>query len=123
MYAPVVKSVRRVREHSLGPNLKAVLFTGIEVPDGGIEYAHLLAIYRAGEQDPVAFISSEINEVGAAEDVGLERGERSGSHFLCAFVGNGHRNYGADDKWGDLAAFEQAALERAGRLRDAGDLG
>jgi hypothetical protein len=116
MYAPMIKSARRVREHILDANHTAVLLTNIET-NSTIEYTHLVAVFRRGKQDPIAFISSEakskpdnpiLKELGLD---GIEFTEEPGSHFLCAFVEDGHRNFGASDEWADLEKFEVRALD------------
>lgn len=116
MYAPMIKSARRVREHVLDANHTAVLLTDIE-NDSPIEYTHLVAVFRHEKQDPIAFISSEakskpddpiLKELGLDE---IEFTEEPGSHFLCAFVGGAHRNFGASDDWADLEKFEVRALD------------
>lgn len=103
MYAPLIKSARRVREHVVGRDLGAVLLTDIEPDDRSrVRYAHLLVVFRRGERDPIAFISSEIAAAENAQD---------GSHFLCAFLANGRKNQGANDAWADVDKFERAALQ------------
>jgi hypothetical protein len=121
MYMPIVKSARRVREHAIGPDRSAVLLTDIVGATSGPQYAHLLVVYDKGVKDPIAIISSEIAAMDSAElkELGLEDfdiPEPEGSHFLCSFLPSGHANYGASDAWGDLAQFEQAALDRLRRL-------
>lgn len=122
MYAPIIESARRVREHTLGPSHTAVLLTDIVGPSR-INYAHILVIFASGREDPVAFISSEAS--GDPSDILAELGlddddfafkEEEGSHFLCAFTENGHSNFGASDDWADLEKFERGALELVHRL-------
>ena len=123
MYAPIIKSARRVREHQLGPSHTAVLLTDIE-SDPTIKYEHLLVIFASGQQDPVAFISSEakgdssgvLKELGL-DDLELASEENSGSHLLCAFTERGHVTFGASDDWADLQKFEGGALELVRRLK------
>jgi hypothetical protein len=123
MYAPIIKSARRVREHQLGPSHTAVLLTDIQ-GDSRIKYAHLLVIFASGQQDPIAFISAEakgdtsdsLKELGL-DDFDVAEDENAGTHFLCAFVAEGHQNFGASDDWADLEEFERGALELAHRLR------
>ena len=123
MYAPIIKSARRVREHRFGPSHTAVLLTDIQ-GDSSIEYAHLLVIFASGQQDPIAFISSEakgdtsdsLKELGL-DDLDVAEDENAGTHFLCAFTAEGHQNFGASDDWADLEKFERGSLELAHRLR------
>jgi hypothetical protein len=123
MYSPKIKSARRVREHRLGPSHTAVLLTDVQ-GESTIEYAHLLVIFATGQEDPIAFISSEakgdptsiLEELGL-DDIDVAEDEDGGSHFLCAFTSHGHQNFGAGDDWADLEKFEQAALELTNRLR------
>jgi hypothetical protein len=122
MYAPIFKAARPVREHALGARHSAVLLTDVEPdPASRIRYAHLLVVFRSGQADPIAFISAEEAKVGNEElkEMGLDDldfGPSEGSHFLCAFVEDGHQNFGASDDWGDLAKFERAALDLVNRL-------
>jgi hypothetical protein len=104
MYAPIIKSARRVCEHRLGSLHTGVLLTDVQ-GDSKIKYAHLLVIFASGQQDPIAFISSE-----------AKKGKKGGSHFLCAFTAEGHLNFGASDEWADLQKFERAALDLVNRL-------
>jgi hypothetical protein len=102
MYAPLITSARRVREHIVGPKHTAVLLTDVE-SSGQVEYEHLLVLFEVGRQDPIAFISSEV------KDDLFE--EKRGSHYLCAFIGDEHSNFGESDDWADLDRFEEAALD------------
>jgi hypothetical protein len=125
MYAPVIDSARRVREHRLGPSHFAVLLTDIVGPSR-VQYAHLLVIFAAGREDPIAFISAEAKGDPRAlfAELGLDGFDESdvvdnqpGSHFLCAFTDRGHLNFGASDDWADLQQFERGALELVDRLK------
>jgi hypothetical protein len=127
MYAPVVKFARRVRQHQIDAQHAAVLLADIEAV-GSIRYKFLLAIFRAGQQDPIAIISSEFQasraenlalmaELGLEEDdvdVGDDRGPQS--YFLGVFHGGGHSNQGSRPEWGDEATFEARALVEARKL-------
>jgi hypothetical protein len=124
MYAPVIKTSRRVREHILSPNRSAVLMADIEIPEErppGVEYEYLLVVFDRRVRDPLAFISSE--RAGYDDELAKELGfegfapdPNSGSHFLCAFLPDGRSNYGASNDWADMAKFERAALDLVHRL-------
>jgi hypothetical protein len=105
MYAPIIKSARRVREHELGPSHSAVLLTDIK-GDTRILYSHLLVIFKSGREHPVAFVSSEATG-----------GKNAGVHYLCTFTEEGHANFGASDDWADLEKFERGALELVHQLK------
>jgi hypothetical protein len=109
MYAPVVKSAKRLHEFILDANHSAVLLGDIvsdaeRGPDVG--YRFLMVVFDRRWKDPVAFISSETNR----SDPG------AGSHYLCAFLAGGRRNFGAHDDWADRRNFEPAALQLAKEL-------
>jgi hypothetical protein len=125
MYAPIIESARRVREHALGASHTAVLLTDIVGPSR-ITYAHILVVFASGREDPIAFISSEakgdssdiLKELGLDDDeFAFKEEEDEGSHFLCAFTENGHSNFGASDDWADLERFERGALDLVARLK------
>jgi len=109
VYAPVIRDARRVREHLFGDLHSAVLLTDIEQGDwNDVEYAHLLVLFERHRWDPIAFISSEVNKTGIEPS--------AGSHFLCAFLPTGRRNFGENNDWADLEKFDGAALELMKRL-------
>ena len=75
-------------------------------------------MFEPGVRDPFLFITSERNDSSANQELLQELGiniddivaEKSGSHFLCIFDERGHSNQGHSDDWGDMAAFEKAAM-------------
>ena len=100
MYQPTLKSATILAEHHHeGDHL--VLLGNIE-PIGPIRYAYLLVAFSPGSDEPVAIVSSEVNEFASRPD--------DGSHFLCLFAADGHYNFGPDDAWADLDTFLAAAL-------------
>jgi hypothetical protein len=124
MYAPRIKSVRRVREHRLSDTLSAVLLTDIVGESSFIEYRHLLVVCKSGEAEPVACVSAEaraplatrFRQFAAASGAAFPAFELPddcslGSHYLCTFVAGRHGNCGCSDDWADLDKFERAALE------------
>lgn len=120
MMLPDIQSARKLREHVLGPAHLAVLLTDI-VSGDDMEYAHLLAVYRDGTKGPIAVVSAERAEPSAEflAELGLEPGDvapAEGSHFLCMFHGDQHLNFGADDRWAEVAEFEAEALAVLSRL-------
>ncbi|WP_376988138.1 hypothetical protein [Bosea sp. R86505] len=120
MRTPDIKDARPLREYVLGPAHVAVLLIDI-VSGDDMEYAHLLAVYRDGTTGPIAVVSAERAEQSAEflAELGLEPGDvapADGSHFLCVFHDDQHLNFGADDKWADVAEFELEALAVLSRL-------
>ena len=100
MYLPTLKSATILAEtRADGDHL--VLLGNIE-PLGPIRYAYLLAAFVAGNDEPVAVVSSEVNEFASRPE--------DGSHFLCLFHADGHFNFGPDDAWADRDTFLAAAL-------------
>jgi hypothetical protein len=69
-----------------------------------VKFEYLLVILDNAKQEPVYFVSSEVNEMAALLG--------GGSHALCVFDGDGHANMGFSDDWADENAF----LAEAGRL-------
>ena len=98
-YAPVIKSAKPRQKFQLG-KYSAVLLGDIE-PAGSVEYKFILAVFDE-EQQPCFFVASEVNS--------MARMLGGGSHFLGAFDGNGHANYGDSDDWADEARFAAEAL-------------
>jgi len=91
-YSPLVDSSRIVREFTIG-SFSARLLTDIK-SQGNIEYTHILMVTDADE-NPAIYVAAEVNGTSFGGD----------SHFLGVFDGDGHGNYGCDDKWGDLETF------------------
>lgn len=120
MMLPNIQKATKLREHVLGPAHVAVLLTDI-VSGDDMEYAHLLAVYRDGTKRPIAVVSAERAEQSAEflAELGPEPGEvapADGSHFLCLFHDDQHLNFGADDRWAEVAEFELEALAVLSRL-------
>ena len=96
--------------------------TDIENAGSGITYAHLLVVFEKGRDAPIAIISSE---AAATDDefmkkLGIDPADvppTEGSHFLCAFVEDGHQNFGYSNDWADLDKFERAALDLVAKLK------
>ena len=116
MYAPVIHSARTLRRYDLG-RYEAALLTDVEA-EGSIGYEYIVPVFEPGIRDPCLFITSERNDPTADSDflreLGLEPEDvdtSEGSHFLCIFDENGHRNLGPSDNWGNLEHFEEAALK------------
>ena len=100
MYLPTLKSATILAETRIdGDHL--VLFGHIE-PLGPIRYTYLLAAFVDGSDEPVACVSSEVNEFASRPE--------DGSHFLCLFLDDGHYNFGPDDAWADRDTFLAAAI-------------
>jgi len=103
-YWPVVKSANHVAGSKLGEKHTVILFDAI-VSDGAVEYAFLVGVFDNETQKPVYFVSSEVNKT--AKEFG------GGSHFMGAFDGQGHLNFGSSNDWGDPKKFFPAALKKA----------
>lgn len=100
MYQPTLKSATILAETRIDDE-HLVLFGDIEAV-GPIRYTYLLAAFVAGSDEPVAIVSSEVNEFTARP------GE--GSNFLCLFSPEVHLNFGPDNAWADRDTFLAAAL-------------
>jgi hypothetical protein len=103
MYAPAIVKAKEAERTKIGP-YDARLLTDIEA-SGHVKYLYVLEVKKDGQ--PVLYISSEVNAMNA------ELG--GGSHFLCAFEGEKHMNFGCSDKWADLETFKRKAYEMANR--------
>lgn len=77
----------------------AVLIGNI-VTSGFVEYEFIMAVSDE-DSNPCYYVTSEINNTGRAN---------MGSHFLCAFEGALHVNYGCSDDWADQSKFRSEAL-------------
>ncbi len=106
---PLVTSMNRRGTEPLGHGYTAGLFDQVEAA-GGIQYAYIVAVYDATGA-PVYFVTSEVNAMAA------ELG--GGSHFLCAFDGDRHLNFGTSDQWADAEAFFPEALRMAAARAEA----
>ena len=109
MYAPIVKSFKRIRMYRLMPFTFHLLsdienFTqidGMTMPP--VEYLYILAAYQDGESQPSLFVASEKNQMHGWFGTG-------DSHFLGVFTGMKHLNMGASNDWADLELFTTRAL-------------
>lgn len=121
MYAPAVKTARSVKRYEWDQYEGA--FLDQIFAEGQIEYEYIIVVFQKGARDPFLFISSERNARFAEQQPILVEeldddilndlladnvGE---SHFLCIFDQQGHHNLGDANQWGDLQAFETAALQ------------
>jgi hypothetical protein len=80
-------------------------------PEDEVEYEHVLRIYRA-DGTPILLVTSEGNQLAA------RLGSRS--PFLCAIDEDGHHNLGSEDRWADLKAFAEQAIEVATERTNGG---
>ena len=103
-YTPAIVSANRFQDIALGLNHTMLLFDNIQ-SEGDIQYAFLLGVFDNVTQEPVYFVSSEVNALAAA--IG------GGSHYLCIFDDTGHGNLGGSDDWGDPDKFFPQAVHLA----------
>ena len=101
MYMPNIKSAKILERIHLG-NYNLVLLGDIE-SIGYIHYKYILVVFKANEQTPIYFVSSEENAF--SKELG------GGTHFLCAFEGDTHKNYGCSNEWADYEKFADRALQ------------
>jgi hypothetical protein len=101
MYAPMIIDAEEAERFKLGP-YEARLIKDIRA-HGHIRYLYILQLSKDGT--PCLYISSEENAMAA------ELG--GGSHFLCAFEGDTHLNFGCSDKWADFKTFKAKSIEMA----------
>jgi len=101
MYAPMIINAVEAESFKLGL-YEAHLLKDIQA-QGHIRYLYVLQLSMDGK--PCLYISSEENAMAA------ELG--GGSHFLCAFEGDRHLNFGCSDQWADLETFKAKAIEMA----------
>jgi hypothetical protein len=87
-YMPLVESLNRVSSAPLGEKHTILLFDQIKSA-GSVQYAFLLAVVYNETQEPVYFVSSEVNQLAALLG--------GGSHCLGIFAGSGHANLGFSD--------------------------
>ncbi len=100
MYMPSIKEAKPLERIRLGGY--EIVFLGNIESIGAIRYKYIVVVFKAGDNKPIYFVSSEENAL--AKDLG------GGSHFLCAFEGEGHMNYGCSDEWADYDTFADRAL-------------
>jgi len=67
-----------------------------------VKYAFSLAVHMEGVRRPRFWLLSEHNLTSDG-----------GSHFLGAFDGGAHHNWGAEDRWGRLEVFRDEARTKA----------
>ncbi len=100
MYMPSIKEAKPLERIRLGAY--DLVFLGEIESVGAIQYKYILVVYNVGDKKPIYFVSSEANAL--AGELG------GGSHFLCAFEGEGHVNFGCSDEWADYDTFADRAL-------------
>ena len=100
MYAPAIQSAEPKGRFQLGGGHSAI-FLGDIVSAGPIEYRFVLVVFN-GSKEPCYFVASEMNS--------LAKGFGGGSHFLCVFEGEMHRNLSDSDDWADEGMFLAEAL-------------
>jgi hypothetical protein len=106
-YAPSLQGAEEVRRLTLGSAFEGVLrrHPAPEQQSGSVKYVYTLAVHPKGGGDAVLYVASELNKMPPEQ--------RTGSHFLGVFPGEGHLNLGASDDWADLGRFEARAVEVA----------
>jgi hypothetical protein len=106
-YRPAIKTAKPMKTF-LVDNHIAVLLGDIEA-EGYIQYHFALVVLDNETLEPCCFVTSEVNALAQEQGSG-------DSHFLCAFDGEGHINYGSSNDWADIEKFTQAALKKANSL-------
>ncbi len=114
-YAPAIGDATPVKRIPLVTGKHtAVLLDNIE-SKGPVEYRFILAVFDDETRKPCLLVASEVNAL--AKELG------GGSHFLCVFPGDGHRNLGSSDDWADIAKFEEVAVGIATEHLNKGEKG
>ncbi len=101
-YRPAIIRASRLGSYDVGP-YACTLIGDIEAA-GGVQYLYILEVIAPGSGMPILYIASEVNTMAKALG--------GPSHFLGAFPGSGHVNYGASNDWADREKFLAAALEK-----------
>jgi hypothetical protein len=115
MNGPYMKSAVPAGQYRLDPYF-AVLLTQIEGL-GPARLLHVLVVYKAGEADPVFFVTAEIERPSTASP-GAPTGsaERPAATpdsepWLCIFAEDGtHSHLERSPKWADLEMFSTQAV-------------
>jgi hypothetical protein len=105
-YGPLVKSANFVAEFNLNEEYQANLFNDITA-EGRTQYEFIFAVFKRTSRQYCFYVTSEVNKMAK------RRGNESGSHFLCSFLGDAHLNHGDSDAWTDQNMFTQRAIELA----------
>jgi hypothetical protein len=101
MYIPSIKEAKPLERIRLGGY--EIVFLGNVESVGAIRYKYIVVVFKAGENKPIYFVSSEENVL--AKELG------GGTHFLCAFEDDRHVNFGCSDEWADYEKFANRALQ------------
>ncbi|QGJ70330.1 Hypothetical protein PBC10988_20250 [Planctomycetales bacterium 10988] len=99
-YAPLISDAVPLYEISFTKGYQGILLGEIQ-SEGSIQYKYIFAVYNL-EKELCFAVASEENTMASLE--------RNNSHFLGVFPGDGHRNFGADNKWAELENFTPAAI-------------
>lgn len=119
MNGPYMKSAVPAGQYRLDPYF-AVLLTHIEGL-GPMQLLHVLVVYKAGEADPVFFVTAEIERPkpppartsdGLTERVEAPSPEADAEPCLCIFAEDGtHSHLERSPIWADLDTFAARAVE------------
>jgi hypothetical protein len=101
-YFPIIKESKLVKNY-INRTYDIKLLTDV-ICYGMIQCPHILIAYKKGEEEPSYVVASEINN-------SYIPGAPTGSHYLGAYPGEGHLNYGSADEFGNLDVFEKEAIE------------
>ena len=111
-----MKSAVPAEQYRLDPYF-AVLLTEIEAV-GPVRLLHVLVVYKAGEADPVFFVTAEIEPPSAAPPRALAGSAEQptptpdAEPWLCIFAEDGtHSHLERSPKWTDLDMFSARAVE------------
>ena len=115
MNGPYMKSAVPAGQYRLDPYF-AVLLTEIEGV-GPARLLHVLVVYKAGEADPVFFVTAEIERPSTALTRRTRRFRRApaarpdAEPWLCIFAEDGtHSHLERSPKWADLEMFSAQAV-------------
>jgi hypothetical protein len=98
MQAPVIRSAVPKRRYQLG-DFGIVVLGEIDSGDG-VDYRHVLALIRDGEDRPFFYVTAE-RGTGSAQRAGVR---------LHVIAENGEKDLGADEAWSDLERFIDAGI-------------
>ncbi len=101
-YTPPIEDGAAIQEYDLGGMHRGRLYMHppTDTQTRKIKYLYSFAVTPVPENDPILFVTSELNDTAPG----------AGSHFLGVFSEIGHQNLGASDDWGLRERFVERAL-------------
>ena len=101
MYLPVFETAVPKGPYRIG-NRVGMLYRDVR-SSGPIQYEFIFAVFEGGAKTPCYCVTSEGTLL--AEELG------DGSHFLCEFDKELHRNFGDSNEWADEERFLSKAIQ------------